>query len=223
MDMIIKMTDARRDQDHLNMLVSNHSTIPDRTEYILGRSGVSPLPAMIHDAKMLESAGCDLIVIPCNTAHYFYDAISEAVNIPIINIIEETVRYAVEKNHVKHNLGILATSGTIHSLTYHRVCESYGLNCITPDDTVQNAVMDIIYNQVKAGIAVNRDEMNAVINYMRARGCEAIVMGCTELSVVYRDLQMYLGNDDILDSLTVLAEKTILAGGKKIRTDITKK
>ena len=85
----------------------------------------------------------------------FYDAISEAVNIPIINIIEETVRYAVEKNHVKNNLGILATSGTIHSLTYHRVCESYGLNCIIPDDTVQNAVMDIIYNQVKAGIAVN--------------------------------------------------------------------
>lgn len=97
MDLIIRMTEAETDQEHINMLVSNHATIPDRTDYILGKSEDSPLKDMTDDAKMLEEAGCLFIVIPCNTAHYFFEDIERSVKIPVINIIKETIRYAADK------------------------------------------------------------------------------------------------------------------------------
>ena len=75
MEMIIEMTDASKDQEHIDMLVSNHATIPDRTGFILGESSESPMDAMVEDAQMLETAGCSFVVIPCNTAHYFFEDI----------------------------------------------------------------------------------------------------------------------------------------------------
>lgn len=71
--MVLEMTEASCDQDHLDMLVSNHATIPDRTAFILGESRLSPLFDMAQDAQMLARAGCDFLVLPCNTAHFFYE------------------------------------------------------------------------------------------------------------------------------------------------------
>ena len=71
-DLVVKMTDAKTDQEHISMVILNHGAIPDRTDYILDHSKPNPLPVMIADAKKLQAAGCDYIVIPCNTAHYFY-------------------------------------------------------------------------------------------------------------------------------------------------------
>ena len=75
METIIKMTDAKKDQDHINMVVLNHATIPDRTDFILGKSRRNPLKIMVEDAQKLQNAGADFVVIPCNTAHYIFDEI----------------------------------------------------------------------------------------------------------------------------------------------------
>ena len=66
-DMVVRYTEASRDQEHIPMIILNDTEIPDRTDFILGVSDESPLPKMISDAKLLESAGCSFIVIPCNT------------------------------------------------------------------------------------------------------------------------------------------------------------
>ena len=100
------------------MLVSNHATIPDRTAYILGKSEESPLDVMIADAKMLEAAGCDFIVLPCNTAHYFFEKIQQSIHIPLLNIIQETVSYCERRIPGVKRIGIMATEGTICSNTY---------------------------------------------------------------------------------------------------------
>ena len=124
MEMIIEMTDASKDQEHIDMLVSNHATIPDRTGFILGESSESPMDAMVEDAQMLETAGCSFVVIPCNTAHYFFEDIRNSVQIPVLNIIEETIDYAKKQGSQRKipreikKLGILATEGTISSGTY---------------------------------------------------------------------------------------------------------
>ncbi|MBS7174824.1 MAG: amino acid racemase, partial [Clostridiales bacterium] len=97
MEMVLNKTRAARDQDHLDMLVSNHATIPDRTDFLLGKSSESPLQAMIADAKTLQNAGCDFVVLPCNTAHYFFEAVQESIHIPLLNIIEETVKRCLAK------------------------------------------------------------------------------------------------------------------------------
>ena len=86
MDLVIDNTDVTCDQEHVDMIVSNHATIPDRTAYILDNTKDNPVPYLINDAKMLESIGCDFLVMPCNTSHFMYDEISGSVNIPLIKI-----------------------------------------------------------------------------------------------------------------------------------------
>lgn len=217
MQMIIEMTDADTDQEHINMLVSNHSTIPDRTEFILGRSGSSPAADMMEDALMLEKAGCSFIVIPCNTAHFFFKDIEQSVHIPVLNIIKETIDYAAASgSHVK-KVGILATEGTIITDTYSLYGEAMGVECIAPDKEYQEKVNHIIYDKVKAGKPVTFEEIMEAVEHMRGKGCDAIVMGCTELSVAYKDLDLVNCCSDVVDSLTVLARRTVERAGKRLK------
>lgn len=90
-EMLTRHTNARCDQEHLDLILSSGATTPDRTAFILGKSPNSPLPRMQADAETLIAAGAELIAIPCNTAHYFYDALAASLPVPIINILYETV------------------------------------------------------------------------------------------------------------------------------------
>ena len=90
---ILRATPARSDQEHLRILIYNNPKIPDRTAAICA-NGADPLPALIQSAKLLEQAGVDLIIIPCVTAHYFYDGLQTAIKTPILHIAQETLQYA---------------------------------------------------------------------------------------------------------------------------------
>lgn len=218
MEMIINMTKAQKDQEHINMVVLNHATIPDRTSYILGQSSESPLLVMVEDAKKLQQAGADFIVIPCNTAHYFFEKIKQSIDIPMVNIVEETVNFAAKTIPSLGKLGVLATSGTVESGTYQMACQKQGIECVLPDPREQEMVMQIIYEQVKAGKRADMDNFLALVKSLKNRGCDAVVLGCTELSVVKRDFE--ITRFDIIDSLQVLAMKTIHTCGKPLRTDL---
>ncbi|MDO4281715.1 MAG: amino acid racemase, partial [Peptococcaceae bacterium] len=113
MQRVIEMTKADCDQEHINMIVFNDCDIPDRTAFITKRSPDNPVPLMAEDAERLEAAGCEFVVIPCNTAHYFYEELQRAVDIPVVNIVTETIRYAKEMTKDLRCVGILATTGTI--------------------------------------------------------------------------------------------------------------
>ena len=220
MEMFLNKTRAARDQDHLDMLVSNHATIPDRTDFLLGKSSESPLQAMIADAKTLQNAGCDFVVLPCNTAHYFFEAVQESIHIPLLNIIEETVKRCLAKVPQLRTIGVMATEGTIYTNTYALACEKYGLSCLYPGADVQKQVSSMIYDKVKAGKSVGKEEFLSVVNTLRKMGCGAIVLGCTELSVAFADLQLEQECPDVVDSLTVLAEQTILFAGKELKEEV---
>lgn len=221
MEMVISMTDAKRDQDHINMIVLNHATIPDRTGFILGTSKEDPLPVMIEDAKKLAQAGADFIVIPCNTAHYFFEEIKKSVTIPMLNIVEETVSYAQSSISGLKRLGIMATSGTIESNTYQIACEKRGIDCVSPDPSGQDTVMRIIYDQVKAGRDVDIAAFYHVAESLKERGCQGVILGCTELSVVKRDF--HINQPEVIDSLEILAQRTIQFSGKQLKTSAVSK
>ena len=216
MDMIVKMTDAKTDQDHISMIVLNHAAIPDRTDFILDASKPNPLPMMVEDAKKLQAAGSDYVVMPCNTAHFFYEQIQNNITIPMLNIIEETVIFAKERAGVK-KLGILATKGTISAGSYQRMCEKYGIEWAVPSLHDEQSLMNIIYNQVKAGKEINITEFLKIIENMKADGCDAVALGCTELSVINKDFA--LNREDIVDSLEVLAKRSIELCGKKVKVN----
>ncbi|MEF9991679.1 MAG: amino acid racemase [Romboutsia sp.] len=212
-DMVVRLTDANCDQDHIDMIIANRATTPDRTDYIIGKSPENPAKSFVSDAKKLENYGVDFLVIPCNTAHYFYDEIQSSVNTPIINIIEETVKVAKEKGHKK--LGILGTIGTIQTNLYQNMCKKYGIESLVLDPIRENDIMHIIYNEIKSGKEASMDKFNNIVKYLKESGCEGAILGCTELSILREDHKLY--DEFYTDSLDVLVKATIKACNKKVK------
>ncbi|MEO6018924.1 MAG: amino acid racemase [Knoellia sp.] len=215
MQRVLEMTDASRDQDHVDMLVWNHASIPDRTAYIIGDSDESPGPVMAQDARQLERAGAKFIAVPCNTAQAFQDEIAAAVDIPVIDIVSVTLEAAQAAVPGLTSVGILATDGTLRAETYTRAAEAAGLTVVVPDDVAQKDVMSMIYDGVKAGMPVERERFDAAVAHLRAKGAGAIVLGCTELSILQTDLRV--DEPDVIDSLDALAARTVTLAGGRLR------
>ena len=212
---VLDLTDASRDQDHVDMLVWNHASIPDRTAYLVGDSTDSPGPVMAEDARQLERAGARFIAVPCNTAVAFQDEIVAAVDIPVIDIVAETIAAARAAVPGLTHVGILATDGTLRAETYHRAAVAARLTPVAPDDVVQKDVMSMIYDGVKAGMPVERERFDAAVAHLRAKGAGAVLLGCTELSVLRTDLSV--DAPDVIDSLDALAARTVTPAGGRLR------
>lgn len=210
MDMVVDNTKATCDQEHIDMIVYNHASIPDRTSYILDNSCDNPIPYLISDAKMLENLGCNFLVMPCNTSHFMYDEIQESINIPLINMPKEVSNIINKDSEIKR-VGILATKGTLNAKVYERYLEK---EVYYPSEETNNRVMDLIYNKVKKGIKVNKQEFYDVLEEYFDNECDALIMGCTELSVIVRDNDLYFDNR-LVDSLKVLVDKTIELSSKE--------
>lgn len=209
-EMLTSHTLATRDQDHLNILLSSRADTPDRTDFILGKSKDDPIPVMKFEVARLIGAGADIIAIPCNTAHYFYDSISEESGVPIINIIRQTTLFCYRQGIKK--AGILATEGTISSGSYSNMFATAGMECICPDAEGQRVISDIIYGQIKQGKAPDMDAFFKVADGLVEKGCDRIILGCTELSLLKRDGG--LSDELFIDSLEVLAYSAIRMCGK---------
>lgn len=207
-EMLTRHTQAACDQDHIDVIINSRATTPDRTAYILGESTDNPFDVMAQDAQRLVTFGADMLAIPCNTAHYFYDRLNESVQIPILNMVEQTVLRAKSECD---KVGILATTGTVQTRTYQRICEQHGLACAVPDAQKQQAVMDIIYGDIKQGKSADMQAFAEVTNALRADGCTRVILGCTELSLIKRDEGL---DGFYIDSMEVLAKCAIEAFGK---------
>lgn len=207
-EMLTRHTKAARDQDHIDVIINSRATTPDRTSYILGESSENPFDIMAADAARLVTFGADIIAIPCNTAHYFYDRLNESIEIPILNMVEETVLFAKTQCE---KVGILATSGTIATRTYQRICEAHHLAYAVPDAEKQADVMHLIYKDIKQGNAPDMQKFTGVVNALKQEGCTRVILGCTELSLIKRDEKL---DAFYIDSMEVLAKNAILAFGK---------
>lgn len=209
MERIIDMTDADSDQEHIRMYLASNPCTPDRTAYILGDSRNNPIDNIIEEGLKLKTVGAEIIAIPCATAHFFQEEISNGIGLPVINVINETAEYLAERN-IKR-VGILATDGAVSGNLFQTAMTSWGIEAILPDDLHQKDVMEVIYNSVKAGKAVNFDRLIEVSDYLINKGAELLLLGCTELSVAIKD---YKYDYKYLDVLDVLARKTVLECGK---------
>ncbi len=218
MNMVVKYTEASKDQEHIDMIVINQPSTPDRTGFILGESEEDPTETIVNNARTLEKLGCDFIVMPCNTAHFIYDKIEDAITIPFINIVKETVNYIFDNHQTVNKVGLMATRGTIKAKTYERELKARNCELFIPDENRQNKIMNLIYNNVKKGVPVNMNEFNEIINYYYDNGCDFIIIGCTDLSVIIEDNN--ITDERIVDSTRVLVIKTIIAAGKKIKKHI---
>lgn len=208
---VLRLTPAQVDQDHLRLIIDNNPKIPDRSPAILG-DGEDPTPALVATAQNLQRAGADFLVIPCNTAHFFYERVAAAVSIPVLHIMDEVAAAAREAVPDVRVLGVLATEAAMASRLYHRACGRRGIEVVGPDAAGQQIVNRAIYG-VKAGQMgpeVTRGLVR-VADHLLAQGAQAVVLGCTELPFVLKphDLRVPL-----LDSNLVLARAAVrLAAG----------
>lgn len=212
-EMVVRMTDAKKDQDHIDMVIVNKATTPDRTAYIIGESDKDPCIDIIENAKKLENFGVDILAMPCNTAHYFYDKIQSSVNVPMVNMPRETVAYIKANNYKK--VGILATNGTIKAKTYQKICEEYKIDYKILDEENQSLLMDIIYKDIKTGKNANMDNFDKIISYVKDFDCDCVILGCTELSILKNDNN--LDDKFYIDSMDILAKRVIELSGKNIK------
>lgn len=209
---ILDRTDAGCDQEHLPTLILSDTEMPDRTAAILSGEGELVYQRLLEDARLLEREGCTAIAIPCNTSHYFADEIQSHLGVPIIHMVRETCKVLADRGC--RRVGILATDGTIQTQTYQKECAAQGFEGVAPDDSTQKLVMSIIYDEIKKGEKGSREKFTAIDRALRAMGCDAAILGCTELSV-YR---VYHGLPDFyIDAMEVLVERSILTCGKRLR------
>jgi aspartate racemase len=202
---LVAATPAAIDQAHVRILIDNNPHVPDRTSAIFG-TGPDPGPTLAQMACQLQAWGADLLTMPCNTGHAFKAAIQDAVTIPFVDMIEETVkRLDVETT------GLLATTGTIRMKLYHAACERQGIRLLIPNRKNQELVMDVI-RRVKAGGSGNsvREYAAAVIGRLAERGAEAVIAGCTEISLI-PGAGMPIPWIDALDCLVEAAMQEALA------------
>jgi aspartate racemase len=212
-DMMLENTVAERDQDHVDMVISNHASLPDRTSVILEGREEQFLEAISRDFKLLEHAGVSHIAIPCNTSHYFYKQMQEMTPIPIIHMVEETVKLVHERFGEGSKVGILATNGTIKSGIYKQVCEQYGLQLHMPDERQQAQAMKIIYTNVKSNMDFSPDELEELIQELVVeQNCRCVILACTELSCI----KLGSATSEVsIDAMQVLVEKAITLSGRQ--------
>ena len=213
-ELIIKMTDVCCDQEHLDMVIYNCPSIPDRTSYILHKSEESPVEKMVEIGQKLHNEQVDYIGIPCITAHYFYETLQRRIKTPIINVVEETAMYLKKKNVRK--VGIMATDGTIQTKVFQNAIEAKGMTVIIPSQEQQKNVMHLIYHNVKANKPVDMGRFESVKKELQKKGAEVIILGCTELSLIKKDYEIGPG---FIDAMEVLAMRSVELCGLPLKKE----
>jgi aspartate racemase len=214
LELMIRMTDVKRDQEHPEIIILNIPSIPDRTAFILGKSRENPLPPMVELGKQLKALGAEVVGTPCITAHYFHEALQEGIGLPIIHGIRSTAELLCGAGIRK--VGLMATDGTVQSGIFQRQVEGCGMELVLPSEEGQKGVMTLIYDQIKAGAKPDMALFASIRDELRRSGAEVIVLGCTELSLLKKEQAL---GDGILDALEVLAKESVLACGKPVKAE----
>lgn len=211
---ITARTKASCDQEHIDIVIFSHASMPDRTKAILTGHKEEFLKAIAKDIKDLEKIGVANIAIPCNTSHYFLKDIQAMTEIPIINMVEESVKYVLEQHPGIKKIGIMGTDGTLQAGTYYRACRKMGVEAIVPHEDAQRDVMSLIYDDIKGGKTGDRSKFDRAYADLKGQGCEAIILACTEISVFK---EYYSVPVDCIDAMDVLVKESILRSGAQLK------
>lgn len=214
LELVVSMTDVRRDQDHPEIVLMDIPTIPDRTAFILGKSEEDPVVPMIRAGVQLKQMGATILTTPCVTAHYFHEELQRGIGLPVIHVIRETAGLLRQSGISK--VGLMATDGTVRSGIFQKELEREGVSVVLPAEEDQKGVMSLIYDQVKAGRPADMELFASIRDRLREQGAQVVILGCTELSLLKKQVDLGRG---ILDVLDVLAKSSVIACGKPVKPE----
>ena len=209
LQLIIEMTDAKTDQEHLDVIVFNRPAVPDRTAYILDNTKPSPLPVLRDAAQKLTGLGAGVLCAPCVTTHNCYEALSGGIPVPFVHMLRETAEEL--RRAGRRKTGVMATTGTVRMGLFQSALGEAGIEAQLPSPACQELVMSMIYDEIKAGKPASPEKFQAAEEELYAQGCDSIVLGCTELSLIKKSAPLGPG---YLDALEVLSKRCVqLCGG----------
>ena len=207
---IIENTAAATDQEHLHVLIDNNTDIPDRTACILEGSD-APLGPMVESARRLVAQGADLLVIPCNTAHYFHPDVQAAVDVPVLNMPEISAQYCAD--HGFSTVALLATTGTVKAEIYEPYFKKLGIRLLHPTQVGIDNLMYLIYDEIKAGRSPRPERLYPEIMALEEQGAQAFLLACTELPLVFQNG----GRSPFIDPTLLLARAAIVEAGGNVK------
>jgi aspartate racemase len=216
------------DQEYPLFMLYNKSNIPGRPESIGVQTRIfSALPrkaknitkynkvlkSLLEGCRSLEKSGCKFIVIPCNTAHYWYDDLKKKINIPIINMPKEVFLHTKKICKRNTKIGLLATEGTLKTQIYEKLFNNeYEL--IKPHDDLQVKSVNKTIKHIKMGnIKLAEKSIRPAINYLIKNRCKKIILGCTELPIAifaFKSLKNVKISKLYLDPNLILASSSMV-------------
>lgn len=204
---IIRSTPGQDDSDHVHMIVDNDPGVPSRIKHLIEERGESPGPYLADMGRRLELAGADFLAMPCNTAHHYYREIADTVSIPVLSMIELSIGRLLSSNSQIQRVGILASPAVYRTRAMEPGLAATGIESIHPSGEKQQKILEVI-KTVKRGRAemAQRSDCEAAIQEMRESGAEAVMIACSELSLL--DLGR-TAEVPVMDTLQVLAEAVV--------------
>jgi aspartate racemase len=181
---LVAQTPATCDQEHIPFVLWNEPRTPDRSTSL--RNGDDrPLPYLLQGIQVLKDAGCNFVVIPCNTAHFWYDELIK-FRVPIIHIVDSVAYSLCDADVNSGTIGIIGTQATIELGLYQNHLTDW--NCIVPTQDEMDNIVQPAIDLVKAGDMIKSHTMlMSVVDSLIARGARAVVLGCTEIPLAIRE------------------------------------
>ena len=211
------------DQDYPLFILYNKSNIPGRPESIGVHTGnfssqvtnkknkkkyLLVLKSLLNGCKILQQSKCNFIVIPCNTAHYWYEDLQKKIDLPIINMPKEVFKHTLKRCKKKSSIGLLATEGTLKTGVYNKFFDK-NYNLIYPNDFNQKNSVNKAIKLVKMGkVKAANKIIKRAIDYLIKKKCKKIILGCTELPIAifaFKSFKTIKSSKIFLDPNLILA------------------
>ena len=200
---VIELTPARDDKDHIHMLVDNNPQVPSRIEAILRGSGDDPGVVLASMARKLERQGADFLAMPCNTAHYYLEAVNAAVQVPVLNMVQLAVDHIQQRHSGIERVGLLGSTALQEIQLYEPYFKRHGIRVVYPTVPLQDELMKLIC-AIKADIAnaSKPEAFQTAAENLMANDAGCLLIACTELSVISSSLHKAL---PVYDASEILA------------------
>ena len=216
------------DQEYPLFILYNKSNIPGRPESIgsqtknLSNKSTNKkskakynkvLKSLLKGCKLLEKNKCKFIVIPCNTAHYWFDDLQNKINIPIINMPKEVFKFTKKKCKKNSKVGLLATEGTLKTGVYKKFFEK-DYKLIEPSQKMQKLSVNKAIKLVKMGnVKAAAKAIKPAIDSLIKMKCKKIILGCTELPIAifaFKSFKNVKSSKVFLDPNLILAHSAMV-------------
>ena len=207
---LAKLNKGKTDQQYPLFVLYNKSNIPGRPENLHKYNKV--LKSLLAGCKFLEKSKCKFIVIPCNTAHYWFDDLQKKTKIPIISMPKEVYVHSVKTCKKNSEIGLLATEGTLKTGIYNKFFDKK-FKLINPSKSVQKNNVNKAIKLVKMGkIKEAEKAIRPAVNLLVKMKCDKIILGCTELPIAifaFKSFQKIKKSKTFLDPNLILAHSSM--------------